>query len=81
MVRSVVDIKAAELRRLDFMIDRDGLTLAYNFARQTYQVYRAQRKLRPMKYGSAYRNELIVSCVVLRQFVREATKRLTTEPA
>lgn len=70
-MRAIEEIKFAEVQRLAFVYTRDGLAGALAFAKQTYNAYRAQRKLRPMKYGRAYREEMIVSCVVFRQFLRE----------
>lgn len=69
-MRTIEQIKEAENMRLTFMRNRDGLERAIEFAQQTYLAYRAQRKMRPMKYGRSYRDELIVSCVVFRKFLR-----------
>ena len=69
-MRTIDDIKLGDNIRLAFVMGRDGLDGAMQFARQTYKIYRAQRKVRPLTYGKEYRQELIVSCVVFREFIR-----------
>ena len=69
-MRTIDEIKAAEKARLRSIAERCGAEAVKEFAAQTYKAYRAQRKMRPMKYGNSYRTELIVSCVVFRFFLR-----------
>ena len=68
--RTIAEIKQAENSRLNSVIDDRGIDAAVAFAKQGYQVYRSSRKQRPCKYGKEYRTELIVSCIVYRQFIR-----------
>lgn len=73
-MRTVDQIKQAEHDRLASIEDRHGVEAMLDFARQTFKVYRACRKFnkngkRPA-YGKAYREELIVSCVVFKQVLR-----------
>lgn len=70
MERSIDAIKQSENDRLTFVDARDGTDACIAFAKQTYAQYRAARKQRPCKYGKAYRVELVVSCIVLRKFIR-----------
>ena len=70
-MRTIDAIKLAERQRL-YSIQKDiSHEAAIAFAKQTYAAYRAQRKMRPMKYGRAYREEMIGSCVVFRQYIRK----------
>ena len=72
-MRTFDQMKQAEHDRLAFMEDRDGFDKMLEFAKQTYRVYRSCRRGKdgkPIPYGRAYREELAVSCVVLRQVIR-----------
>jgi hypothetical protein len=72
-MRTVEQMRAGEFERLQGIIDRNpetGVARACAFAAQTYSVYRAQLKMRPRKYAQTYRLELIVSCLVFREFLR-----------
>ena len=74
MTRTIDQIKQAEHDRLAFIEDRDGYDGMMLFAKQTYRAYRSCRRGKdgkPMPYGRAYRQELIVACVVLRQVLRK----------
>ena len=74
-MRTVDQIKQSEHDRLAFMENRDGVAEMLVFAKQTYGVYRAARRRvlgRMPPYGKAFRKELIVACVVLRQVLRKA---------
>jgi hypothetical protein len=67
-----------EIERLRFVAGRDGLDGAIRFAKQTIHVYRASLKQRNQNgkrtgYGLVYRKELVVSCVVIRRFLRDNT--------
>jgi hypothetical protein len=73
---TVAEIKQRENERLAFVTVRDGLEAAIAFAKQTYRGYRSARRQRPLKYGGAYKKELIVSCVVFRRFIRDNRKQV-----
>ena len=76
-MRTINQVKQAEHDRLAFIEVRDGAEKMIEFAKQTYKVYRLCRRGKtgmPTPYGKAYRNELIVSCVVLRQVLRQNDK-------
>jgi hypothetical protein len=70
-MRTIDEIKIAERKRISSIQEDQGRDAAIAFAKQAYAAYRAQRKMRPMKYGQPYRTELIVSCLVFRKFLRE----------
>jgi hypothetical protein len=73
-MRTVEDMKKAEVARLQFLLDRNpggtGLMEACAFAAQTRNSYMRQLRMRPRKYAQMYRLELIVSCLVFRKFLR-----------
>ncbi len=70
MKRTIEEIREGEHTRLAYIESRDGYPAARAFARQTYGIYRRARKT---PYGKAYRAELIVSCVVFRNFLRNGS--------
>lgn len=81
------EIKRRERDRLAFTEKRDGRDGAVAFAQQGVFVYRkalAQRNKNGKRcgYGQAYRQELVESCIVFRQFLRanvEVRRGPTTE--
>lgn len=74
-MRTFEQAEKAELERLSFVEARDGKEAAISFAKQGLYVYRAALKERNQLgfrtgYGSAYRPELIFSCIVYRRYLR-----------
>lgn len=74
MARSIDQIKQAEHDRLAFVEDRDGVDAMIEFARLVYGLYReclrGKKTGKPSPYGKAYREELLISCVVFRRVLR-----------
>ena len=64
----------SERERPLFVESRDGRLRGKAFAKQTLGIYRAALKRRSdgrrSGYGSAYRRQLVLSCVVLRKYLR-----------
>ncbi len=64
----------AEQQRLAFLIQRDGMSGARDFARRTLAIYRGaikrQANGRRTRYGETYRRRLVASCLELRAFLR-----------
>ena len=63
-----------ELERIQFVINRDGISGALQFASRTYAIYRSAIRNsrcnpRHHPYGKVYREELIASCFTLRSFL------------
>lgn len=68
------DIRNRELARLDFILSSKGKEEVLAFAKQTKAVYLAARRAARRKinfYGAAYRVELVVSNIVLRNFINQ----------
>ena len=64
-----------ERERLTFVEGRDGTPAAIEFARRTFKQYRAALAERNQGgfrsgYGLAYRKELVISCLVFRNYIR-----------
>jgi hypothetical protein len=54
--------------RLAFVLNRDGLAGARDFARRSYHQY---RKARPTPYGKSYRRQLVEGALASRAFLRQ----------
>ena len=73
------ELKNNERCRLDSIVSREGTSRAVQFAQQTLGVYRTalakNANGRRSGYGSAYRRPLVMSCIVLRAYLRDAGAR------
>lgn len=60
-----------EIDRLNFIIQRDGLAAAYQFAVRTYSQYRTNMKQGGHLSTPMFRRGAIESCLTFRKFIRE----------
>lgn len=70
-MRTPEDIFNAEISRLSFIYNRDGVEKTMQFSKQTYESYKKARTLaKRIKsgYGREYRKELVISMVALRKY-------------